>query len=124
MSMVDNPGPLGANNQGASATDIYSALQGIRQQLAAWVTAFKARAVQGSFTMGASSSTVVPNTAVQGTSFISFTPTNASAATLVGSGKSPYVQSISPGVSFTVATANATAAVGTETFNYTITTAG
>lgn len=110
-------------NQGtAGATDVVVQLRGIIQQLSAWVSAFKGRITLGSFTMAAAATTVVPQTAVQSTSNITLTPTNAAAATLVGSAHSPYISAISPGVSFTVATADGGSAAGTEIFKYQIQT--
>ena len=106
-------------NQGtAGATDVVVQLRGIIQQLSAWVLAFKGRITLGSFTMAAAATTVVPQTAVQSTSNITLTPTNAAAGTLVGSSKSPYISAKSPGVSFTVATADGTNPAGTEVFSY------
>ncbi len=74
--------------------------------------------VTGTFTMGAAATTVVTEPAVRSNSIITLTPTNASAATLFGSVKSPYVSVKTVGVSFTVATASGGAAAGTETFSY------
>jgi hypothetical protein len=119
MSMPASPSGQGT----AGGTDTITALQGIIRQLAAWVKAFQGRITQGAFTMAASATTTVAQTAVQSKSNITLTPANAAAATLVGSAKSPYISSVSPGTSFTVATANGGNAVGTEIFDYQITTA-
>ena len=72
----------------------------------------------GSFTMGAAASTTVAQALVTANSFIFLMPTNAAAATLVAGSSSPYISSKSAGVSFTVATADAGSAAGTETYNY------
>lgn len=76
--------------------------------------------ITGSVTLGAAATTVVPNTSVAANSVIDLIPTNAAAATLVGSVKCPYVSARSPGVSFTIATANGAAAVGSEQFTFTL----
>jgi parallel beta-helix repeat protein len=76
-------------------------------------------ALIGSFTLGAVVSTVVNNANVRSGSKIQLVPTNAAAATLMGSAKALYITR-TPGTSFTVSTANAVAAAGTETFEYTI----
>lgn len=77
----------------------------------------------GAFTWGAAAATsTVTNTAIQSTSRVVLVPINAAAATLVGSNESPYVSSISAGVSFTVSTAAGTAAAGTEEFFYLVIT--
>lgn len=78
----------------------------------------------GTFTLAASASTVVANPAVTANSIIGLTAQNASAATLMGSVKSLYVSAKSAGVSFTVSTANAAAAAGTEQFSYTVVNPG
>lgn len=70
----------------------------------------------GTVTLDADASTTVTNDAVVVSSFIALTPINAAAATLVGSAKSPYT--IAADGSFTIATANAAAAAGTEVFNW------
>lgn len=78
--------------------------------------------VTGAFTMGAASFQVVTEANVAANSVIQLVPTNAAAAVLQGSNECLYVSSISPGVSFTVATGAGTNAAGTETFSYLITT--
>jgi hypothetical protein len=72
----------------------------------------------GTFTLAAAATTTVPQTATESTSSISLTPTNAAAATLMGSNKSLYISARTQGASFTVATASGAAAAGTETFEY------
>lgn len=72
----------------------------------------------GTFTLAAAATTVVPQTATQSTSNITLTPTNAAAATLMGSNKALYISARTQGAGFTVATASAAAAAGTETFQY------
>ena len=123
MSMPQSPGgPLPPGQGTGGATDIVTQLQGVVRQLSAWVAAFNGRQTFGSFTCVAAPTTVVNQTAVQASSLIAFTATNTAAGTLMGSTKSLYISAISPGVSFTVATASGGAAAGTETFNYLITT--
>jgi hypothetical protein len=118
--MMSSGGPPGQGTAGA--TDVVSALKGITQQLTALVKAFNGRNTYGSFTLAASVSTTVAQPAVQANSVPDWTPTNAAAGTLEGSAKHLYLSSVSPGVSFTVATSNAVAAAGTETFIYKIET--
>lgn len=75
--------------------------------------------VTGTFTLSAAATTTVVQNEVTANSVISTpTPTNAAAATLMGSAKSLYISAKTPGASFTVATANGVAAAGTETFQY------
>jgi hypothetical protein len=109
-----------SNPPGAGAQDVVTQLRGIVQQLSAWVAAFTGRTVTGSFTFAAAATTTVAQPAVKANSIVTPSPTNASAGTLVGSAKSPYVSVLTPGVSFTVATASGAAAAGTETFSYSI----
>ena len=73
---------------------------------------------KGSFTLGATINTVVANVNATAASVILIIPTNAAAATLMGSVKSLYVSTKTAGVSFTVTTANGVAAAGTENFDY------
>lgn len=74
----------------------------------------------GTFTLGAAVTTTVTESAVLGASVIVLMPTNAAAATLMGSAKSLYVSARTSGESFAVRTANGVAAAGTETFEYVI----
>ncbi len=120
MSMPAAPSPGGGQ---ASASDINSTLQGIVRQLSAWVKAFQGRVSTGTFTMAAAATTTVAQPNVASNSNIILTPYNAAAATLVGSAKSPYIQSINPGVGFVVATSSGSA-VGSEQFSYQVTTPG
>lgn len=73
---------------------------------------------QGNFTLSAAVSTAVADTSVVSTSRISLTPTNAAAATLMSGTKSLYISAKTANTSFTVSTADGTAAAGTETFDY------
>lgn len=77
----------------------------------------------GSFTSTAGSTTTVADATVQATSHIDLTPTNAAAATLDSAATAYYVSARTVGVSFTLTTANAGAAAGTETWTYQITNA-
>lgn len=108
-------------NQSAGVTDVVTQLQGIVRQLTALVKAINSRELYGSFTMPAASSLTITNPAIKGNSFITLMPTNADAATLMGSAKSLYYTIIA-GTSFTVTTADAANALGTETFLYMINT--
>lgn len=72
----------------------------------------------GTFTLAAAATTTVSQLDVQSNSIIVPLPTNAAAATLMGSNKSLYVSAKVSGASFTVATASGVAAVGTEQFSY------
>lgn len=76
----------------------------------------------GSFTMAAANLKAVPETRVVAGTTVRLIPTNAAAATLMGSAKSLYVDKAVTvaGTSFTVKTADGNNAAGTETFDYTI----
>ena len=104
----------------ASADDVVTQLKGITSQLSAWVRAYNGRWIAGTFTAAAAATTTVTQTAVTATSFVTLTPTNASAATLMAGATSLYLSARTPGASFAVTTANAAAATGTETFSYLI----
>lgn len=75
----------------------------------------------GTFTLAAAATTVVADTNATASSVIVITPTNATGAALMAGAKSLYISARSAGVSFTVATADASAAAGVETFNYIMT---
>jgi hypothetical protein len=74
----------------------------------------------GSFTLSAAATTTVTNANVYSACRITLTPTNAAAATLMGSVKCLYVSAKTQGTSFAVTTGNGAAAAGTETFDYQI----
>jgi len=74
----------------------------------------------GTFTCANNTNTVVANVSVTAASLIFIMPTNAAAATLMGAATSLYISAKVVEASFTVTTANAGAAAGTETFNYLI----
>lgn len=77
-------------------------------------------------TLSAAATTTVANANIcttsttGGASFVRLTPLNASAATLVGSAKCPYISTMTPQTSFVISTANGAAAAGTEIFAYEI----
>jgi len=79
---------------------------------------FSNKIKSGSFTLGAAATKVVSDANVGAASTVYLTPTNAAAATLMSGAKALYHSANSGGASFTVATADGTNAVGTETFNY------
>lgn len=117
-SGVVQSGP-GSWSQGTSSSgDVVTALQGITRLLSSLVQIFQGSFVVGTITLAAAPSTTVSQPGVKSGATILLTPTNASAATLVGSAKSPYISAITAGTSFVISTANATNAAGTETFSY------
>ena len=107
--------------QGPGATEVVQQLQGIVIQITALVKAINTRAIYGTFTMPAAASLVIPQATIKSNSVVVLSPTNASAATLMGSAKALYY-TISAGTSFTVLTASGANAAGTETFSYEIRT--
>lgn len=78
------------------------------------------RETTGSFTCANNKDTVVANTNITSSSVIILEPTNAAAATLMAGATSLYTSAKVAATSFTVTTADASAAAGTETFNYRI----
>src|ERR1017187_8249248 len=101
---------------GASISDVVAALNNANRNSSLIVLALQSLAdfsrVSGTFTLAAAATTTVPQTKVAANSNITLTATNSTAATLMGSVKSLYVSAISPGVSFTVATASGASAAG------------
>jgi len=118
---MDNTQGWQAPTQSAGVTDVVTQLQGIISQLRSLVVAISGRVSSGSFTMPAAASLTIAQPGIKANSVITLTPTNAAAATLMGSAKALYYTIIA-GTSFTVLTASAANAAGTETFNYLITT--
>jgi hypothetical protein len=111
--------------QSAGATDVVTQLQNIVRQLTALVkatnsvaTALANRAVLGVFTATAGTTSVISQPAVQSQSTVTLTPTNSAAATLVKT--DGYFITTSVGTGFTVTFGGS--AVGTETFNYLVST--
>lgn len=76
--------------------------------------------ISGTFTTTAAATNVIVQTGVTGTSIVLLSPTNATAGTLQAGTKSLYVSLLTPGASFTVATADGTAATAGATFSYAI----
>lgn len=103
----------------AAEEDMATALQAI-QASQATIAAQSNRVHTGTFTMTATATRVVNDVNVLTTSQIFLQSTNLAAGTLQGSAKALSPTSKSTGVSFTVSTANATSAVGTEVFSYLI----
>lgn len=133
MSMQAPPGYQPPAQGAAGSGDIVTQLQGIVRQLsnsnsqmaaliAALISIFPR--ITGSFTLAAAATTVVVQPAIKANSIVIPVAVNSPAATLMGSAKSLYVSALTPGASFTVATADAVAAAGTETFSYVVVTPG
>lgn len=75
--------------------------------------------VSGTFTLSGGSVTTVTQPAVTASSVINWNlPTNASAATIMGSAKCLYLSAKTAGSNFVLTTANAGTTAGTETFQY------
>ncbi len=74
----------------------------------------------GSATLAASATTTITEPAVAANSYISWVPTNASAASLMGSARNPYLSAKTAGASFALTTANGSAAGGSETIQYSV----
>lgn len=108
----------------ASLDDLSSNGKLMIQQLGAIVTALNGIFKNtGSFTWSTTTSTfTVNNSGIAANSQILLIPNNASAGTMLGSAKSPYVSSRAVGTSFTLTTAAGTNALGTEIFSYVVIT--
>jgi hypothetical protein len=76
----------------------------------------------GTFTMPAAATVTVSDATVTSSSWVFLAPTNASGAQLMGSAKNLYLSGRVAATSFSMATGNAAAAAGTETFTYLIVT--
>lgn len=74
----------------------------------------------GSFTMDSGSTKAISCAYIATTSHVFLFPTNAAAATLQSGVTSLYVSAKTAATSFTVTTANAGNAAGTETFDYVV----
>lgn len=119
---------MAQQTQDSASNPMYGQAAGINRNLAQlvamWARAFPLSAFQGTFTCAAAASTVVSNTNVKVGSTIILQPANAAAGTLQGSAKCLYPNTLVAGASFTVTTASAAAAAGTEIFSYLIINTG
>lgn len=111
-------GSLFLRTDGAADTVLYIKESGSGNTGWVAVQLYSNKIKVGTFTLAAAATTAVPDTAVTANSKVFLTPTNAGAASLMAGSKSLYHSANAAGVSFTVATADATAAAGTETFQY------
>jgi hypothetical protein len=102
--------------------------QGVNQNLGKLVevfaTKFALSATTGTFTLGAAASTTVNDVNVKANSLILPIPNTAAAALIMGSTKSLWTSAKVAGTSFTVSTADGTAASGGQSFSYIILNAG
>jgi hypothetical protein len=113
----------------ATSSAILGQMQGANANLAQLVEAMRSSfsamtASQGTFTCAAAATTTVTDAKVKATSFIALMPLNAPAATLMAGSHSLYISARTAGASFTVATADAGSAAGTEAFGYLIANVG
>ena len=74
--------------------------------------------LSGTFTMTSTATLAVANTLIHSSTRVILIPTNAAAATLMAGASSLYISAVADDTSFTVATADAGSAAGTETFEY------
>ena len=107
------------NSDGTMRAAVLNILKQLSQLTLAMTNAFPP-VRRGTCRLGAAAATTVLDTAVTATGRIILFPTSASAATLTGSAGNIYVSAQVAGTSFTVSTANAAAAAGTETFSYVV----
>lgn len=106
---------------GASIADVVVALNQANRNSSLLVQTMSSvlPRITGSFTLSAAATTTVTQPAVKANSVINWNnPTNAAAATLMGGTKALYLSGIVAGASFSLTTANGTAAAGTEAFQY------
>lgn len=85
---------------------------------------FALAAFTGSFTMTATATQVIADVNTKAGSIIWLVPNNAAAATMQATTKNPYVSAKAAKTSFTVATADGTAATGGQIFSYVILNVG
>lgn len=111
-------GSIFLRTDGAADTTLYVKETGTGNTGWVAVQLFTNKIKTGNFTLAAAATTDVTNAAVAANSKVFIVPTNAAAGALMAGAKSLYHSANTAGVSFTVATADASAAAGTETFNY------
>jgi hypothetical protein len=121
---------VGSRRKGALMADqiLIGQAQGVNRNLSDLVSvmrdAFPLHSSRGSFTMSAAASSVITDAGTKSSSLVVLMPTNAAAAALLAGSHSLYVSARTDGVSFTLSTADAAAAAGTETFEYIIISIG
>lgn len=119
--MAEGPGPA-YGLSGASLSEINTQLKLANQNMSRLIQTIADifPRVSSSFIFPNNASSVtVSETNVQSSDRIVLLPSNAAAATMVGSSKSPWVSTVTSGASFVVSTASGSA-TGTGTFNYLI----
>jgi hypothetical protein len=108
--------------------DMLAQANGLNANFGQFITIMKNRfalsAFSGSFTMGAVATQVIPDVNAKANSIIWLVADNAAAATMQATTKNPYVSAKAAGTSFTVATADGTAATGGQIFSYVILNVG
>lgn len=113
---------------GGSDVDMLAQVNGVNANLAKLASVMQTRfalaAFTGSFTLAAVASQVVTDANAKAGSIIYLTAANAAAAAMQATAKNPWVSAISAGASFTVATADGTAATGGQIFSYVILNVG
>jgi hypothetical protein len=114
--------------RGGGDIDMLAQANGLNANLGKLISVMQTRfalaAFTGSATLGAAVTTVVADTNVKAASVILLEATNASAATMQATAKNPYVSVKTAGTSFTIATADGTAATGGQIFSYVILNVG
>ena len=105
---------------GASISDIVVALNAANRNGSLLIQTMSAilPRVTGSFTLSGSANTTISEPSVTPDSIISWVPTNAAAATVIGSAASLYLSARNAGSNFVVSTANGGATAGTAIFTY------
>jgi hypothetical protein len=102
--------------------------QGLNQNMGKLVETFQTRfalsSTTGTFNLAAAASTTVNDTNIKGNSLVIPLPNTAAAALIMGSSKSLYVSAKVAGTSFTVTTADGTAATGGQSFSYILLSVG
>jgi len=115
-------------SRGGGDIDMLAQANGLNANIGQLISVMKSRfalsAFNGSFTMGAVVTQVIPDVNAKANSIIWLVADNAAAATMQATTKNAYVSAKAAGTSFTVATADGTAATGGQIFSYVILNVG
>lgn len=117
--MPDNPNPA-FGLSGASLSEINTQLKLANQNMSRLIETVSAifPRISSSFVFPNNASSVtVAQTSIQSSDRVVILPSDAAAASLIGSVKSPWVSTVTSGASFVVSTASGTT-TGTANFNY------